>query len=59
MAAFHTAYTKNFSKRLYKSGIMWYNKFTVYLDRGMTSIFTPVYVSGIFLLRGASNVIEG
>ena len=40
--------TKYFKKGLYKRRIMWYNIYTVYLDSGMTSFFTPVYVSGLF-----------
>ena len=39
---------KKFSKTLYKCKFMWYNIFTVYLESGLSSIITLLYVSGIY-----------
>jgi small subunit ribosomal protein S15 len=49
---------KKFSKTLYKCKFMWYNIFTVYLESGLSSIITLLYVNGIYLYEVLSMLLK-
>ena len=50
--------TKKFQKSLYKLKLMCYNIYTVYLEEGLSSIITFLYVSGIYFNEVLSMLLK-